>query len=50
MTNENKKTSLVVRKDDLKWLKKRKIESDHNTLAQTFHEVIENAKGEQENE
>jgi hypothetical protein len=33
------KTSVTVYTEDLKWLKKRKIEGDHKTLAEAFNEV-----------
>lgn len=36
---KKKKTSLTVYSEDLKWLKKRKIEEDNKTLAEAFKDV-----------
>jgi len=35
VTNKHK-TSVTVYTEDLKWLKKQKIEGDHKTLAEAF--------------
>jgi len=40
VTNKDK-TSVTVYTEDLKWLKKLKIEGDHKTLAEAFKDVRE---------
>lgn len=43
----DKLTSLAIYKDDLKWLKKRKIDEDANTLAESFRNLRQEVEGEE---